>query len=97
MSDYIVNVCGDSTNVSWLIKGECNILYEAGMAYSAEKMIEKIKHELNGKPLDAVILSHSHYDHVAGLPLLRKNGRMQWYMEVSMQRKSWRSQPFVRP
>ena len=29
MSDYIVNVCGDSTNVSWLIKGESNILYEA--------------------------------------------------------------------
>ena len=72
MSDYIVNVCGDSTNVSWLIKGECNILYEAGMAYSAEKMIEKIKYELNGKPLDAVILSHSHYDHVAGLPFIKK-------------------------
>ena len=72
MSDYIVNVCGDSTNVSWLIKGESNILYEAGMAYSAEKMIEKIKYELNGKSLDAVILSHSHYDHVAGLPFIKK-------------------------
>ena len=71
MSDYIVNVWGDSTYVSWLIKGECNILYEAGMAYSAEKMIEKIKHELNGKSLDAVILSHSHYDHVAGLPFIK--------------------------
>lgn len=72
MSDYIVNVCGDSTKVSWLIKGESNILYEAGMAYSAEKMIENIKCELNGKALDAVFLSHSHYDHVAGLPFIKK-------------------------
>ena len=72
MSDYIVNVCGDSTKASWLIKGDKNILYEAGMAYSADKMIENIKRELNGAPLDAVILSHSHYDHCAGLPFVKK-------------------------
>lgn len=72
MNDYIINVCGDSTNVSWLIKGKTNILYEAGMAYSAPIMIEKLKQELNGAPLDAVILSHSHYDHVSGLPFIKK-------------------------
>lgn len=72
MSDYVVNVCVDSTKASWLIKGEKNILYEAGMAYSADKMIENIKRELNGAPLDAVILSHSHYDHCAGLPFVKK-------------------------
>ena len=72
MSDYIVNVCGDSTNVSWLIKGDKNILYEAGMAYSADRMIENIKRELNGESLEAVLLSHSHYDHVAGLPFVRR-------------------------
>lgn len=72
MSDYIVNVCGDSSNATWLIKGKSNILYEAGMAYSAGKMIENVKRELGGAPLDAVILSHSHYDHVAGLPFIKK-------------------------
>ena len=72
MSDYVVNVCGDSTKASWLIKGDKNILYEAGMAYSADKMIENIKRELKGAPLDAVILSHSHYDHCAGLPFVKK-------------------------
>ena len=72
MKDYIINVCGDSTNVSWLIKGNTNILYEAGMAYSAPIMIEKLKQELKGAPLDAVILSHSHYDHVSGLPFIKK-------------------------
>lgn len=72
MNDYLVNVCGDSSNATWLIRGSKHVLYEAGMAYSADKMIEKIKKELNGAPLDAVILSHSHYDHVAGLPFIKK-------------------------
>ena len=73
MSDYIVNVCGDSSNATWLIRGNNgNVLYEAGMAYSAGRMIENIKKELNGEPLHAVILSHSHYDHVAGLPSIKK-------------------------
>lgn len=72
MREYIVNVCGDSSNATWLIKGEKNVLYEAGMAYSADKMIENIKKELQGAPLDAVILSHSHYDHVSGIPFIKK-------------------------
>lgn len=72
MQDYIVNVSGDESNAAWLIKGDKNVLYDAGMAYSAGRMVEKIKRELDGAPLDAVLLSHSHYDHVAGLPFLRK-------------------------
>lgn len=72
MQDYIINVCGDPSDVSWLIKGEkACVLFEAGMAYSAEKMIENIKRELGNHSLDAVILSHSHYDHVAGLPFVK--------------------------
>lgn len=72
MQDYIINVCGDPSDVTWLIKGEeACVLFEAGMAYSAEKMIENIKRELGDRPVDAVILSHSHYDHVAGLPFVK--------------------------
>ena len=72
MKDYMINVCGDISNVSWLIKGEeACVLFEAGMAYSADKMIENIKREIGDRPVDAVILSHSHYDHVAGLPFVK--------------------------
>jgi len=72
MHDHIVNVCGDESRAAWLIKGEKNVLYDTGMAYSADRMIENIKRELKGSPLAAVLLSHSHYDHVAGLPFVRQ-------------------------
>lgn len=72
MSDYIVNVSGDDCRTAFLIKGTKNILYDTGMAYCAEIMIENLKRELQGGSLDTVLISHSHYDHVAGLPFLRK-------------------------
>ena len=70
--DYIVCVGGDESRAAFLIKGEKNILFDAGMAYSAGKMVERLERELQGRPLDAVLLSHSHYDHVSGLPFLRQ-------------------------
>lgn len=68
----IIDVSGVGKGSVFLIKGEANLLFEAGMAYAAEQMVEKVKKELNGAALDAVLLSHSHYDHVAGLPAVRK-------------------------
>ena len=68
----ITNVCGDASCAAYLIQGTKNILFDAGMAYSADKMIENIRRELGEEKLDAVLLSHSHYDHVSGVPFLRK-------------------------
>ena len=71
----LVDVTGVGSGAVFLIKGKANLLFEAGMAYAADAMVEAIRRELgeDGK-LDAVLLSHSHYDHVAGLPALRR----QW-------------------
>lgn len=67
----VVDVSGSGSGAVFLIRGEANLLFEAGMAYAAAPMIEKIKEELAGGTVDAVLLSHSHYDHVAGLPAVR--------------------------
>lgn len=69
--DFIVDVSGDGCRSAFLIKGPDPVLYDTGMAYGAAKTIENLKRELDGQPLKTVLLSHSHYDHVAGLPFLR--------------------------
>lgn len=68
----IIDVTGIGKNAVFLLRGRANILFEAGMAYAADAMTEAIRKELNGEKLDAVLLSHSHYDHVAGLPAVRR-------------------------
>lgn len=68
----IIDVTGVGKGAVFLLRGNANILFEAGMAYGADAMVQKIREELQGEPLHAVLLSHSHYDHVAGLPAVRK-------------------------
>ena len=68
----VTDVSGVGEAAVFLIKGEANILFEAGMAYAADLMIENIRRELGDGQVDAVLISHSHYDHVAGLPAVRK-------------------------
>lgn len=68
----IVDVTGIGQDGVFLIKGRENFIFEAGMAYAADVMVECIKKELAGEELHGVLLSHSHYDHVAGLPAIRR-------------------------
>ncbi|MGN0204802.1 MAG: MBL fold metallo-hydrolase [Coprococcus sp.] len=56
----------------FLIKGKQAVLFDPGMAYYAGDVIKKVKDILNGQPLDAVFLTHSHYDHVAAVPYIRQ-------------------------
>lgn len=65
----------------FLITGsEKTVVIDCGMAFCGEALVENIKKELGDRPLDYAVLTHTHYDHIAGLPYLRK----AWPMLVSL-------------
>ena len=56
-----------------LAVGERNtVLFDPGMAWYGEKTVEKIKEIIGDRPIDAVFLTHSHYDHAGALPVIKK-------------------------
>lgn len=63
---------GPGGEVLLIIGSEMTVLYDAGMAYCGTQLVENIKRELGKRRLDGVLLSHTHYDHVGGIPALRK-------------------------
>ena len=54
-----------------LAVGEGNtVLFDPGMAWYGEKTVEKIKEIIGDRPIDAVFLTHSHYDHAGDQEVL---------------------------
>lgn len=71
--DNIINVTsGKGSSTAFLIIGENKTaLIDCGMAYCAPKLIKNIQQVLgNGRKLDYILLSHSHYDHIGAVPYL---------------------------
>lgn len=63
---------GPGGEVLLITGSEKTFVYDAGMAFCSSQLVENIKMELGECSLDGVLLSHTHYDHVGGIPALRK-------------------------
>jgi len=69
----IIEVTAGQGGNSFLIVGqEKTALVDCGMAYCAKTLIGNIEQEVQGRGLDYIFISHSHYDHVGAIPYLKK-------------------------
>ena len=71
MNRYVNCIAHQSSEGNLLIGGKYTALFDCGMMFCAEKTIENVKNALNGRPLDYIIMTHTHYDHIGALPFLR--------------------------
>ena len=55
----------------YLLKGEKTCLIDAGTRKGANKIVQALE-DLNIGPPDILILTHSHWDHCQGIPILIK-------------------------
>ena len=51
----------------FLVTGERTVLIDTGTGFKVEETVKEIKRILGGRGLDAVVITHRHYDHVGGL------------------------------
>lgn len=52
--------------------GVTAVLYDSGFAFTGGIIAENIRKQLGERPLEYILLSHSHYDHVLAVPYIKR-------------------------
>lgn len=69
-----------ATKISGFSGGECSLiagehsalLVDSGFGFCADEMLRQLEQALAGRALEAVLLTHSHYDHAAGSAAVKR-------------------------
>ncbi|MDR2088258.1 MAG: MBL fold metallo-hydrolase [Clostridiales Family XIII bacterium] len=69
----IIPVTGCLGSECFLLLSESGaFLVDTGCGFCAEDMAQNLARALGGRSLDCILLTHSHFDHVGGLPVVRR-------------------------
>lgn len=71
MNRYINCIAHKSSEGQLLIGDDYTALFDCGMMFCAEETIKNVKNALNGRALDYLFMTHTHYDHIGALPFFR--------------------------
>ncbi len=52
--------------------GKTSILHDTGFGFTGYQIADKVEKALNGRTLDYIFLSHSHYDHALATPYVKR-------------------------
>jgi len=72
MKRYINCIAHRSSEGNLLIGDKFTAIFDCGMAHCADRTIQNAKKALNGRPLDYLFITHTHYDHIGATPFFRK-------------------------
>lgn len=75
-----------------LINEDGTALIDTGFAFCGEEMAENVEKILGARPLDSILLTHSHYDHASGVPYCREK-----WPEVKVYAAAYAKRVFDRP
>ncbi len=89
----ITDVRHHSGDSAFLIDdGKTSVLYDSGFGFTGYEVAKNIKKQLNGRRLDYIFLTHSHYDHALGSAYV-----LEYYNDACVVAGSYAADIFKRP